>query len=466
MQGMSGNRCWFTHSPVSPASKAKAKAKAKPKPKAGPKAKPAAKRKAAPKAGPRTGYDPEQLAARAKIPCNAISNGRCRFGDRCHYSLSADSANVAMHLPPFEVTDNSDFEITISAHGILYHQGIFLDIAIGSDQKTHATGHLHVEPHTDHLVQEFDMTLIVSEHFLFVIGCLSERSTLPREPHDRLQRDEQRGCSFPSEDGIIPKSGDSERYHHDGPDGRLSFPKFQSHSGSHMTSCPDILSAGKLVMEPCFSFDWQANRKPTLTDKCAQSPQQKYGPMIRFNRNAVRAFPGERDFENTYVLQTPLRVEGSQVSKTRPLALQGDAAPGTLPLPRKERQIGISLKHYHRMNHFPKGNECDICKQAKISMALARCPDPYLRDLKAEKFMDLLWSDHIIVGKHKCSRGIIGERAGLFIDSVESHVQDTRSLICKNTQNTSLRLFTSSDTVSGRGSYLTPQWRSLWLRKN
>ena len=64
-----------------------------------PKAKPGAKAKPKPKAGPKTEYDPEQLAARAKIPCNAFSNGRCRFGDKCHYSHSADSANVAMAHP-------------------------------------------------------------------------------------------------------------------------------------------------------------------------------------------------------------------------------------------------------------------------------------------------------------------------------------------------------------------------------
>ena len=33
-----------------------------------------------------------------------------------------------------------------------------------------------------------------------------------------------------------------------------------------MTSCPDVLSAGKLVMEHGISFDWQAHRKHTLTD--------------------------------------------------------------------------------------------------------------------------------------------------------------------------------------------------------
>ena len=67
-----GERCRFTHSPGSAAPKAKAKAK--PKPKAGLKAKPAAKPKAAPKAGRKTEYDPEQLAARAKIPCRAATH--------------------------------------------------------------------------------------------------------------------------------------------------------------------------------------------------------------------------------------------------------------------------------------------------------------------------------------------------------------------------------------------------------
>ena len=84
---------------------------------------------------------------------------------------SADPANVAMHVPAFDVTDNSDFEITTSeedeedVHGILYHQGIFMNTDNDSDEEKHDTGRLHVEPHTDHLVQEFDMALIASETF-------------------------------------------------------------------------------------------------------------------------------------------------------------------------------------------------------------------------------------------------------------------------------------------------------------
>ena len=88
------------------------------------------------------------------------------------------------------------------------------------------------------------------------------------------------------------------------------------------------------------------------------------------------------------------------------------------------------------MTHFPKCNECDICKQAKMFMAPARRRDPDLRDLKAEKFADLLWSDHIIVGKHNCSRGIKGEKVGLFIYDVATHVQDIPALKSKNSQNT------------------------------
>ena len=52
------------------------------------------------------------------------------------------------------------------------------------------------------------------------------------------------------------------------------------------------------------------------------------------------------------------------------------------------------------MTHFPKCNKCDICKQAKMFMAPARRRDPDLHDFKAEKFADLLWSDHVIVGKN------------------------------------------------------------------
>ena len=115
-----GDRCRFTDTPGRAAPKAKAKAKQKPK--AGPKAKHAATPRAAPKAGQRTEYDPEKLAARAKIPRNAFSNGRCRFGDRCHYPHSADSANVALHVPAFEFTDfentTSEEEDEEDVHGI------------------------------------------------------------------------------------------------------------------------------------------------------------------------------------------------------------------------------------------------------------------------------------------------------------------------------------------------------------
>ena len=160
-----GDDCNFTHSP-----NAAPMAKAKPKPKAGPKAKPGAKPKATPKAGPKTEYDPEQLAARAKIPRYAFSNGRCCSGDRSHYSHSADSANVAMHVPAFDVTDKSDFEATTSEEedgkgirGILYHQGICVDTGENCGEETPNPERLHIEPHSDHLVQELDMAPIASE---------------------------------------------------------------------------------------------------------------------------------------------------------------------------------------------------------------------------------------------------------------------------------------------------------------
>ena len=92
-----GDRCKFTHSQDAAA---KAKAKAKLKPKADPKAKPGAKVKPKPKAGPKTEYDLEQLAAGAKIPCNAFSNGKCRFGDKCHYVLAPGGLGERRHAHP------------------------------------------------------------------------------------------------------------------------------------------------------------------------------------------------------------------------------------------------------------------------------------------------------------------------------------------------------------------------------
>ena len=44
---------------------------------------------------------------------------------------------------------------------------------------------------------------------------------------------------------------------------------------------------------------------------------------------------------------------------------------------------------------------------------------------------DLPWSDHIIVGKHKRSRGMEGEKVGLFIYDVATHVQDIPALKSK-----------------------------------
>jgi hypothetical protein len=199
-----------------------------------------------------------------------------------------------------------------------------------------------------------------------------------------------------------------------------------------MNNCPDVLSAGKLVMEHGFSFNWLPYMKPTLTDTKGRIIElalenlvpilpQKNGSVTRVNLSAVPALPGEPDFEGTHIPQTPPRVEGSEVPRT---PTHGDAAPGTPPLPRRERQIGIALGHDHLMTHFPKCNECDVCIQAKMYMAPARRRDPDLRDLKAENFADLLWSDHIIVGKNKVSRGNKGEKVGLLIYDVATHIQD------------------------------------------
>ena len=113
--------------------------------------------------------------------------------------------------------------------------------------------------------------------------------------------------------------------------------------------------------------------------------------------------------------------------------------------------------------------QCDICKQAKMFMAPARCRDPDLRDLKVEKFADLLWSDHITVGKHKFSRGIKGEKVGLFIYDVATHIQDIPARNPGSQEQKlstpSPRSCTSSATMPGRGSTPTTQGRSLWPQR-
>ena len=212
-----------------------------------------------------------------------------------------------------------------------------------------------------------------------------------REPLDRPQQYRQLGRSSPSEDGSSQASGNGERYHHDGPDRRRPRGKPQPDGGSHRDDeLPGRLERRK-ACDGAFSFDWQAHQEPTLTDNRGRTVsleldnlvpilQQKNGSVTRVNLSVVPALPGEPDFENTHVPQTPPRVEGSQIATTPPPPPQGDAAPGTPPLPRRERQIGVALGHGHLMTHFPKCNECDVCKQAKMFMASARRRDPDLRD--------------------------------------------------------------------------------------
>ena len=105
------------------------------------------------------------------------------------------------------------------------------------------------------------------------------------------------------------------------------------------------------------------------------------------------------------------------------------------------------------MTHFPKCNGYDFCKQAKMLMAPARRRDPGLCDLKAEKFADLLWLDHVIVGKNKCSRGIKGEKVGLFVYDVATHVQDIPALKSKNSQNTFTALMYFLGNHAGKRIY-------------
>ena len=459
-----GDRCKYTHSQDAAA---KAKAKAKPKPKADPKAKPGAKAKPKPKAGPRTEYDPEQLAARAKIPCNAFSNGRCRFGDKCHYSHSADSANVAMTAPAVDVTYNSDFEVTTSEEeeDRLVRGVMFIDMVTDDDDDEEPLNlnKVHVEPHTDHLVQEFDMALIVSEvtpvrHRVsqWAIDTASANHLIGRNKIDNqdihLLQKMDRPKRLATANGIITMDQTADV--NVGSINLTVAPIVMNH-------CPDVLSAGKLVMEHGFSFNWLPYMKPTLTDAKGRTVElaldnlvpilpQKNGSVTRVNLSAVPALPGEPDFEGSCIPQTPPRAEGSEVPQT---PTHGDAAPGTPPLPRRERQIGIALGHDHLMTHFPKCNECDVCVQAKMYMAPARRRDPDLRDLKAENFADLLWSDHIIVGKNKVSRGNKGEKVGLLIYDVATHIQDIPALKNKNAQSTFTALMYFLGNHSGKRIY-------------
>ena len=144
----------------------------------------------------------------------------------------------------------------------------------------------------------------------------------------------------------------------------------------------------------------------------------------------------EDDYEKDHVPQTPPRDQGSSVPMTPPPPPQGDAAPGTPPLSRREQNIGIALDLDHLMTHFPKCDECEVCTHAKMYNAPARRKDPDLRDLRANEFGDLLWADHVIVGKTKTSRGLTGEKVGLLIYDVATRVQDFSPLRSKDANAT------------------------------
>ena len=140
-----------------------------------------------------------------------------------------------------------------------------------SDEETHNAGRQRVEPHTDHLVQEFDMALIVSETFpvrhrvfqwaidTVSANHLTGRNKIDNEDVHFLQKMD-RPKRLATANGIITM-GQTVDVHVGGLNLTVA--------PIVMTSCPDVLSAGRPVMEHGLSFDWQANRKLTLTDNPA-----------------------------------------------------------------------------------------------------------------------------------------------------------------------------------------------------
>jgi hypothetical protein len=117
-------------------------------------------------------------------------------------------------------------------------------------------------------VQEYDMALIVSETFpvrhrvsQWAIDTASANHLIGRNKIDNkdahLLQKMDRPKRLATANGIITMDQTADVHV-----GSLNL----TVAPTVMTNCPDVLSAGKLVMEHGFSFDWQAHRKPTLTD--------------------------------------------------------------------------------------------------------------------------------------------------------------------------------------------------------
>ena len=124
-----------------------------------------------------------------------------------------------------------------------------------SDEETHNAGRQHVEPHTDHLVQEFDLAFIVSETFpvghrvsQWAIDTASANHLIGRNKIDsddaHLLHKINRPKRLATANGIITMDQTADVHV-----GSLNL----TVAPIVMTTCPDVLSAGKLVMEHGFS---------------------------------------------------------------------------------------------------------------------------------------------------------------------------------------------------------------------
>ena len=71
-----------------------------------------------------------------------------------------------------------------------------------------------------------------------------------------------------------------------------------------------------------------------------------------------------------------------------------------------ERPMKVALRMHSIYAHFPKDQNCEVCKRTKITRALCtrRTGEPVLR---AEKFCDLITADHKVFNEGSESRNII-----------------------------------------------------------
>jgi hypothetical protein len=383
-----GDNCKYSHGPAAPG-----------EPKSKPGAKAEAKGKGKGKDAKPKPTDKE-LADRAKQPCNNFSKGRCRFADKCHYSH--DIATPAFDNDPTAIA----IDITTPA----------FDIAFDTEHPCDAFALISQDAAARHYVNAWAIDTASANHLIgrkeinnADIGMTHELRH-PRRlatANGVIVVDKGINVAIESLDTVVDPI--------------------------IMGDCPAVLSVGRLCMESGYSFNWPAFHKPTLTKPDGSINKlelQNLVPVLRQARDSAMGLPAPDalDADAPVVQQAP-------ASSAEPPA--GEPAPAPS---RAELEAQAAAARSHLMTHTPKRADCDICRQAKLYKKQARRKDPDLSKIRPTKINDLLWSDHIIVGKKSNSRGIAGEKVGLYIIDVFTGIQDLPALLTKTASDTAIAL--------------------------